>query len=405
MKSATRGRMSNTGQACNAAKRFVVLEPYYDEFVAKLTESFEAMVPGDPMDPKTAIGPLSSQGAADTLTEQVEDAVVRGRDGARRRQEGRRPRRLRRADPARRRDARGCARYSEELFGPVGVVYKVSRRRRGRRADQLLVVRAVRLGVEQRPGRRPARSPTGSRSGMAFVNEHGTTLPGAALRRREALRLRPRARPVGHGRVRQQEARAGLEGLSRVVDVAGTVRRICLALPEATERTSHGSPAFYVGKQFVMLWPDGAPRPRLPPPLVRRAARRPGGARRLLGAVLPPAVRRRAGLGRRTSRRRRALGRGRRAVRGRLPDRRARPARGAARQLGSPGVPIPAGRRRVAATSAQRARRSGGTSRPPRHAAARDASRGRRLLDHRKGQLPVMFTSHCTPNLSTSIPK
>ncbi len=37
VKSATRGRMSNTGQACNAAKRFVVLEPYYDEFVAKLT--------------------------------------------------------------------------------------------------------------------------------------------------------------------------------------------------------------------------------------------------------------------------------------------------------------------------------------------------------------------------------
>src|SRR6187397_3257486 len=29
VKSATRGRMSNTGQACNAAKRFVVLEPYY----------------------------------------------------------------------------------------------------------------------------------------------------------------------------------------------------------------------------------------------------------------------------------------------------------------------------------------------------------------------------------------
>ena len=35
------------------------------------------------------------------------------------------------------------------------------------------------------------------------------------------------------------------------------VRAICLALPEATERPSHGSPAFFVGKQFVMLWPDG----------------------------------------------------------------------------------------------------------------------------------------------------
>ncbi|MEO5710778.1 MAG: MmcQ/YjbR family DNA-binding protein [Nocardioidaceae bacterium] len=42
-----------------------------------------------------------------------------------------------------------------------------------------------------------------------------------------------------------------------MTDVAGEVRRICLALPEATERSSHGSPAFYVGRQFVMLWAGG----------------------------------------------------------------------------------------------------------------------------------------------------
>lgn len=30
-----------------------------------------------------------------------------------------------------------------------------------------------------------------------------------------------------------------------------------MALPEATERLSHGSPAFFVGKQFVMLWSNG----------------------------------------------------------------------------------------------------------------------------------------------------
>jgi hypothetical protein len=35
------------------------------------------------------------------------------------------------------------------------------------------------------------------------------------------------------------------------------VRSICLALPEVTERQSHGSPAFFVKKQFVMLWPAG----------------------------------------------------------------------------------------------------------------------------------------------------
>jgi hypothetical protein len=30
-----------------------------------------------------------------------------------------------------------------------------------------------------------------------------------------------------------------------------------MTLPEVTERLSHGAPAFYVGKQFVMLWAEG----------------------------------------------------------------------------------------------------------------------------------------------------
>ena len=39
--------------------------------------------------------------------------------------------------------------------------------------------------------------------------------------------------------------------------VADRVREICLSLPGATEKPSHGAPAFFVGKQFVMLWHDG----------------------------------------------------------------------------------------------------------------------------------------------------
>ena len=35
------------------------------------------------------------------------------------------------------------------------------------------------------------------------------------------------------------------------------VRAICLALPGCEERASHGSPAFFAGRQFVMLWPHG----------------------------------------------------------------------------------------------------------------------------------------------------
>jgi hypothetical protein len=42
-------------------------------------------------------------------------------------------------------------------------------------------------------------------------------------------------------------------------DLAGQVRVICLALPEVTERLSHGAPTWFVGgkKSFVTLWANG----------------------------------------------------------------------------------------------------------------------------------------------------
>ena len=40
-------------------------------------------------------------------------------------------------------------------------------------------------------------------------------------------------------------------------DVEHRVREICLALPGVSEKPSHGSPAFFAGRQFVMLWSDG----------------------------------------------------------------------------------------------------------------------------------------------------
>jgi hypothetical protein len=35
------------------------------------------------------------------------------------------------------------------------------------------------------------------------------------------------------------------------------IRGICLSLPGVTEKLSHGAPAFFAGKQFLMLWPGG----------------------------------------------------------------------------------------------------------------------------------------------------
>ena len=40
-------------------------------------------------------------------------------------------------------------------------------------------------------------------------------------------------------------------------DVVGRVRAICLSFPGATERVSHGAPAFFVGRQFLTMWAEG----------------------------------------------------------------------------------------------------------------------------------------------------
>ena len=76
------------------------------------------------------------------------------------------------------------------------------------------------------------------------------------------------------------------------------LRAICLALPEVTERLSHGAPTWFVrGKRtFVTLWAARPPRRRLPAPVVRGSTRGAGGAGRVrAGPVLPTALRRRRG--------------------------------------------------------------------------------------------------------------
>jgi hypothetical protein len=40
-------------------------------------------------------------------------------------------------------------------------------------------------------------------------------------------------------------------------DLETAVRETCLSFPGATEKLSHGSPAFFADRQFVMLWIDG----------------------------------------------------------------------------------------------------------------------------------------------------
>ncbi|MEV6140058.1 NAD-dependent succinate-semialdehyde dehydrogenase [Nocardia sp. NPDC051990] len=122
---AVNNRMTNAGQACTASKRFIVVDDVYDAFLHAFTSAMSQVVPGDPADPATVFGPLSSSAAVDELAEQVEDAVTKG---------------ARLLTGGQRSDAAGAfyeatvlvdvtpdmRAYHEELFGPVAVVYRVA---------------------------------------------------------------------------------------------------------------------------------------------------------------------------------------------------------------------------------------------------------------------------------------
>lgn len=71
-------RMLNGGQSCIAAKRLILLEGVYDEFVEKFTSAVRNLEAGDPMDKTTQIGPLARKDLADQLQSQVQESVKMG---------------------------------------------------------------------------------------------------------------------------------------------------------------------------------------------------------------------------------------------------------------------------------------------------------------------------------------
>ena len=125
VKDAVAGRMGNAGQACTAAKRMIVVGDLYDEFTDQFTAAMAALRPGDPTDPASDLGPLSSEGAAERLMGQISDAVDKGatlRTGGKRVD---RPGAF--VEPTVLTDVTPQMRaYHEELFGPAAVIYRVA---------------------------------------------------------------------------------------------------------------------------------------------------------------------------------------------------------------------------------------------------------------------------------------
>ncbi len=125
VKAAVAGRMGNAGQACNAAKRIIVVGDLYDQFVDQFTAVMAGLHPGDPTDPASDLGPMSSEAAADRLMGQITDAVDKG---ATLRTGGRRvDRQGAFVEPTVLTDVTPRMRaYHEELFGPAAVIYRVA---------------------------------------------------------------------------------------------------------------------------------------------------------------------------------------------------------------------------------------------------------------------------------------
>ncbi|KID06483.1 succinate-semialdehyde dehydrogenase [Hafnia alvei] len=124
IKVGAQARLQNAGQVCTAAKRFIIHEKIADKFLAGFTKELESVKMGDPLDPSTTLGPLSSKSALQNLAKQVDKAV---KNGAKATLGGKTVNQqgyfypptiltdIKRDNPA----------YFEEFFGPVAMVFVV----------------------------------------------------------------------------------------------------------------------------------------------------------------------------------------------------------------------------------------------------------------------------------------
>jgi succinate-semialdehyde dehydrogenase/glutarate-semialdehyde dehydrogenase len=117
-------RLSNAGQACIAAKRFVVLDSVYEAFRDRLAQELRGYGWGSPLEPSTRLGPMARPDLLYNIERQVRESLSAG---ARAVLAGGRP------------DHSGnfylptllenvpenAPAYREELFGPAAAIFRV----------------------------------------------------------------------------------------------------------------------------------------------------------------------------------------------------------------------------------------------------------------------------------------
>lgn len=123
-KKCTAGRLLNAGQSCIGAKRFIVEDDIYAEFLEYFTHEMNGAHFGDPFDVESTMGPIARFDLRNELHQQVVDSVKKGAEviigGEIPLREGAfyPPTILENVQP-------GMPAYNEELFGPVAAVIRV----------------------------------------------------------------------------------------------------------------------------------------------------------------------------------------------------------------------------------------------------------------------------------------
>ncbi len=125
VKACVTSRLLNAGQSCIGAKRFVVVEEIYEQFIEKFKAKMKAIKIGNPTKLKTEMGPMARFDLRDELHEQVMESVKKGakiilggKISKRRKGAFYPPTILVDVQP-------GMPAYDDELFGPVASVIKV----------------------------------------------------------------------------------------------------------------------------------------------------------------------------------------------------------------------------------------------------------------------------------------
>lgn len=120
----TQSRLLNSGQSCIGAKRFIVVEQVYDQFLEKFTEKMASAKMGDPNDENTSLAPMARVDLRNELHDQVMESIDKG---ATLHLGGSIPERVGAFYPATilTNVKSGMPAYEYELFGPVASVIKV----------------------------------------------------------------------------------------------------------------------------------------------------------------------------------------------------------------------------------------------------------------------------------------